>query len=266
MKVKECLIWDDEEKALKYLGEGWITSLLNPQTNNLSIAMDDHQNIYERQGSWKASGVQARGRIHKISFVYRNTKEITAFTSRFLGKDMSSGNGSTQTQLELFPDYFDFSGPKPEIQQFSDIESIVRFIPEKISDMVAQDGCPYSEIAILYTTKNPSQTSETSLPSMIEKVLQTKGIPCSWTAENVSAKKHYDITTNSVSISTIHSAKGFDYTCVFLIGLDFLESGSSWTQSQIDNLTYVAITRARYRLFIPFVNKTQVLKKLMSSL
>ena len=24
LKVKECLIWDDEEKALKYLGEGWI--------------------------------------------------------------------------------------------------------------------------------------------------------------------------------------------------------------------------------------------------
>lgn len=124
----------------------------------------------------------------------------------------------------------------------------------------------YSEIAILYTIKNSNQTFEASLPSMIEKVLQTKGIPCSWTAENVSAKKHYDITTNSVSICTIHSAKGFDYTCVFLIGLDLLESGSSWTQSQIDNLTYVAITRARYRLFTPFVNKTQVLKKLMSSL
>ena len=24
LKVKECLSWDDEEKALKYLGEGWI--------------------------------------------------------------------------------------------------------------------------------------------------------------------------------------------------------------------------------------------------
>ena len=38
-----------------------------------------------------------------------------------------------------------------------------------------------------------------------------------------SSKKSYDITTNSVTISTIHSTKGFDYACVFLVGIDLLE-------------------------------------------
>jgi superfamily I DNA and RNA helicase len=47
-----------------------------------------------------------------------------------------------------------------------------------------------------------------------------------------------------VTISTIHSVKGFDYACVFVIGLDWLE-GTRWTEEQIRNLTCLAIIRAR---------------------
>ncbi len=243
-----------------------VTSLLNPQTNNLTIAQDDNQNIYERKSSWKAVGVQARGRTHKISYVYRNTRELTLFSAKFLGKGAVAGKDRAQTQLELFPDYFDFSGPKPEIRQFQDMAAIVRYIPEKISAVVAQDGCPYSEIAVLYTTKHADQESDDPLPTMLLKSMEAQGIPCSWTAENAVAKKNYDITTNSVSISTIHSAKGFDYACVFLIGLDFLKPGASRSQDQIDKLVYVAITRARYQLIIPYVYETEIILKLKNSL
>jgi superfamily I DNA/RNA helicase len=52
-----------------------------------------------------------------------------------------------------------------------------------------------------------------------------------------------------VTISTIPSVKGFDYACVAVIGLDWLE-GTRWKEEQIRNLTYVAITRERERLFI----------------
>lgn len=242
-----------------------VTSLLNPQTNNLTIALDDNQNIYERQSSWKAVGVQARGRIHKISYVYRNTKEITAFFTKFVGKETTAENDSTQTQLELFPDYFDFSGPKPEIRQFADMESIVAFIPEKITEVVAQDGCPYSEIAVLYATKFLDQDLETPLPIKLEKAMASKGILCNWTAENVRTKRNYDITTDSVSISTIHSAKGFDYAFVFLLGLDSF-STDRWTAEQINRLVYVAITRARYQLFIPYVNEDEIILRLKNCL
>jgi superfamily I DNA/RNA helicase len=242
-----------------------VTSLLNSQTNNLTIAMDDNQNIYQRQSSWKAVGVQARGRIHKISYVYRNTKEITSFTSRFLGKDIAARNDSPQPQMELFPDYFDFSGPNPMIQQFPDMESIVQYIPEQIAAEVTKDGGPYSEIAIIYSMKNPDYLSENSLPEMLEKAMEAKGILCSWTAENARTKRNYDITTNSVSISTIHSTKGLDYACVFLLGLDFM-APKLWTEEQIHRLVYVAITRARYQLIIPYVNENDIIVKLKSCL
>ncbi|MBU2053823.1 MAG: hypothetical protein KKC25_02440 [Proteobacteria bacterium] len=53
--------------------------------------------------------------------------------------------------------------------------------------------------------------------------LKTQGeIPYNWISEDYRAKRSYDVTTKSVTISTIHSVKGFDYACVFLLGLDWL--------------------------------------------
>jgi len=71
------------------------------------------------------------------------------------------------------------------------------------------------------------------------------------------AKSSYDVTTQSVTISTIHNVKGFDYACVFVIGLDWLE-GTRCTEEQIRNLTYVAITRARARLYVPFIETINI--------
>jgi len=42
---------------------------------------------------------------------------------------------------------------------------------------------------------------------LIEKVLDTKGVLYKWASEDYRAKKSYDITANSVTISTIHSMK-----------------------------------------------------------
>ena len=80
-------------------------------------------------------------------------------------------------------------------------------------------------------------------------------------SKNYQSKKTYDITTNSVVISTIHSVKGLDYSVVFLLGLDFLEP-KHWSEEQIEKLIYVAITRARYQLFIPYVVENQFISKL----
>jgi ATP-dependent exoDNAse (exonuclease V) beta subunit len=81
------------------------------------------------------------------------------------------------------------------------------------------------------------------------KALGYQGLFCNWIAGDYRSKRSYDVTTQSVAISTIHSVKGFDYACVFVVGLDWLDQ-TRWTAEQIRRLTYVAITRARERLFI----------------
>ena len=75
----------------------------------------------------------------------------------------------------------------------------------------------------------------------------------------------YDITTNTVTISTIHSVKGLDYSVVFLLGLDFLEP-KGWSEEQLARLVYVATTRARYQLFIPYINQSELIQKLEAAI
>jgi ATP-dependent exoDNAse (exonuclease V) beta subunit len=135
----------------------------------------------------------------------------------------------------------------------------------KTKAITETDGCPYSEIAVLYAMKNPGNKLQTPLPQMLESAMASNGILCTWVSENYRSKKTHDITTNSVTISTIHSAKGLDYAAVFLLGLDFLEP-HSWTVEQIEKLIYVAITRARYHLFIPYTVENQFIEKLKSCL
>jgi hypothetical protein len=238
-----------------------VTALLNPDTNNLTVALDDNQNIYRPKGGWKAAGIEARGRIHKIRSIYRNTVEIAEFAKRFIQAGKAETAEDKPDQPGLFPDFSDFHGPKPVIKQFGNFDGITDYVAHTTAEIVQADNCPYSEIAVLYAMQNPEKTLNTPLPRMIESKLEAKGILCNWVSENYRSKKTYDITTDSVTISTIHSVKGLDYSVVFLLGLDFLQP-KGWTEEQLARLVYVAITRARYQLIIPYINQTALIDKL----
>ena len=47
---------------------------------------------------------------------------------------------------------------------------------DKISEIVEIDGCPYSEIAVLYAMQYPGKDLKDPLPRMISKALDSKGI------------------------------------------------------------------------------------------
>jgi hypothetical protein len=228
-----------------------VVSLLNPATNHLTIALDDNQNIYRRTQTWKKLGIQARGRVHKLSWVYRNTGNITEFARKVL--DRKDEKAVTQpTQTEMFQEFITTTGPEPQIRRLANLDELLNYVAKQIKYLHHDEGYPLSEIAVIYTKKSPEQFPGIHLPDLIIQELEKYGICCNWIAEDYRAKRSYDITTQNVTISTIHSVKGFDYACVFVIGLDWLHGGR-WTEEQARNLTYVGITRARERLFIPHV-------------
>lgn len=239
-----------------------IVSFLNKKTNNLTIALDDRQDLYRRHFSWRNIGIEARGRVHRLQRVYRSTKELTDFAAKF-ETCISASEKKAAKQLELFPDFSDFYGTPPALQQFSDYDAVMNYVAKTIEKIVKEDKCPYSEIAIIYTKKKFKDRSTRFIPVRLKAVLDSHGIMCSWASKDYMSKNGYDITTNSVAISTIHSSKGFDYAYVFLVGMDLLEE-NGWSRQDIGNLAYVAITRARYQLFIPYVEQTWLINSLMN--
>jgi superfamily I DNA/RNA helicase len=100
---------------------------------------------------------------------------------------------------------------------------------------------------------------------MIGKALEKRGILYNWVSEDYRSKRSYDVTTDTVTISTIQSAKGFDYSRVFLVGLDLFDPAKG-SGTEVKSLVYVGITRARYELFILYVKKSDLISKLLGCL
>jgi hypothetical protein len=241
-----------------------ITGVLNPKTDNLTLAMDENQNLYRKDFSWSDVSIKARGRVHKISYVYRSTQQISRLASAFMATTSTEKKNDGHKQNALFPDFFDFTGPLPEIVQLKNFEGICQYVADMAAETVEKDECPYSEVAVLYVKKTPPDGTSQTVPELIEQALAARGIFSSWVARGYQNKQSYDITTNSVAINTIHSAKGFDYACVFLIGLDSVDPIKASTE-KIERLSYVGMTRARYQLYIPYINKTPVIEKLLAA-
>ena len=239
-----------------------VMALLNPQTDHLAIALDDNQNIYQRRSSWKAVGIHTRGRVRRVWWIYRNTKEIADLARRIVEDEQESHQGAHQA--ELFPEIFEaMHGPQPEVRSFTDYEAIAAWLSGRIQTLNVEEAYPLAEIAVIYTMHPPENATNMHLPRLLEAALERKGILHNWISEDYRAKRSYDVTTDSVTISTIHSLKGFDYACVFVLGLDWLVPGIRWTVEQIRKLAYVAVTRGRERLIIPYCSENNLIRRIL---
>ena len=234
-----------------------VFALADPNMRNLTVAVDEGQNIYGRDAVWNRQPL-GKLRTDEISGMYRNSTEIARFALTFIGKKEKSDFKVRSMSCETH-------GPKPELEQFKDFDRILTFVADRIKKLHAHGEYPLSEFAVLYTKRSLAQQDTASAPELVMSVLESRGIMSQWVSEDYRAKRAYDITTDKVSVSTIHSAKGLDYACVFLLGLDGLPS-ASWSEVQIRKLVYVGITRARHRLYIPYVQRTASINELMTCL
>jgi len=215
------------------------TGLLDPVTDHLWVALDPAQDIYLRSGSWKKVGMKATSRVHRLRADYRSTQEISAFAAQFAGGP--SGPASAG------------HGPQPVVRRFADLSAAVASIPGIILELQRTYGYPLSEFAVLYPMRSLGGGVEgagADLPAAIQTALDAQGIVWRWASEDMHSKRSYDITADSVTISTVHSVKGLDFAAAFLVGFDMLWPGGRWSERQIRGLTYVAATRARVWLSV----------------
>ena len=131
------------------------------------------------------------------------------------------------------------------------MEEISVFVADTISKLVDSGECPFSETAIIYTVRSPGDNPDKHIPQMFEKALEARGIFSTTGSPRITVPKNTDdVTTNSVTISTIHSAKGFDYSRVFLVGLDLIDPDRV-PDEKARRMAYVGATRARVQAVHP---------------
>ncbi len=239
-----------------------ILGLLKPR-GDLVVALDAYQDLYRRDSSWRSLGIEAQGRTHYLGKVYRNTFEILTFSQRFIGAALVANR---QPSLPLDDE---FHGEPPQLARFQDLNEIEAFLSADVQKQIASGEYRRSEICIIYDDKTYSPEAFTydsrDLPHRLKRCLEKAGIPVKWVSEDVRSKEMFDITTDRVSLLSIHSSKGLDFDLVYLVGADHL-APSEETRDYLSGLLYVALTRAKHRLMVPYIEETEFIARMRSCL
>jgi superfamily I DNA/RNA helicase len=172
---------------------------------------------------------------------YRSTQEILLVTEHLTG---------IKHKLEMSP-----HGPKPDLIRVNPIAKKNALNEALISDVIEilrHKGVRERDIGIL-VTKNYQryairQELETRLQEAFHFDVQVASI-------ERGAADSLNLEEDSIKLTTVHNAKGLEFSIVFLVGLDEIwdrEDDDEESIKRAESLMLVGPTRAKDRLFIYF--------------
>lgn len=219
--------------------------LLKTAPDGLFLVGDGAQTIYKRGFSLKALGISLnRASVFKKN--YRNTKEILqAAYALIINYEFSDIDEDSQ-QKPLVPDFAVRRGDRPQLvkcknkgDELDYVISNIKNIREINGDEALNDVCVISR--------------SRSFREEVVKTMRQMGIP------TVDIKASID--DPGVRVSTVESAKGFEFGTVFLASV--AESVSSARPQDMTDAAdvaklYVAMTRARDQLYISYISNADL--------
>jgi superfamily I DNA/RNA helicase len=213
--------------------------------DDVFLAGDAHQRIYQPRSGFARAGLEVRGRTTTLRLNYRTTDQIRRTAERILGHP---------TDPDARPATSLLAGPEPEIRCVNGVPDEIRVVAAWIQKLVSTGYRP-GEIAIFARTG---------------QLLRDRARPAVANAGHHAHElaDHADPDPKHVAIGTMHRSKGLQYRAVAIIGV---EAGELPLERVLDrqadeaaraaflelerNLLYVACTRARERLLVTGVRE-----------
>ncbi len=217
--------------------------------NGLFFAGDLGQRIFQQPFSWKALGVDIRGRSHTLRINYRTSHQIRMQADRLLAPELSDVDGNTEERRGTISV---FNGPKPTIMVFDTPEDENETVSKWLSDRINEGMMPH-EMGVFVRSEEQLNRARTAVKAvrLPFKVLDEK----------------VETTSGHVSISTMHLAKGLEFRAVVVMACDDevipLQERIETVSDDADledvynterHLLYVACTRARDHLLVTGVD------------
>jgi Superfamily I DNA and RNA helicases len=239
----------DESQDIGVAELRFLSSLGGGRPNSLFFTGDLGQRIFQQPFSWKALGVQIRGRSRTLRINYRTSHEIRSYADRLLPTVLSDVDDNTEGRTGAISV---FNGLSPTIKIYDSKDDEVKAVANWINDLKKQGYHP-GEIGIFVR-------SDTQLPRA-HAAIKSLDIPYIVLDENMNTKSGH------LSICTMHLAKGLEFRAVAVMACDDevipqqerIESASD--ESDLEDvyqterhLLYVACTRARDNLLVTGVD------------
>jgi hypothetical protein len=213
--------------------------------NSLFFSGDLGQRIFQPPFSWRALGVDIRGRSRTLHINYRTSHQIRMQADRLLGPELSDVDGNTEQRVGTISV---FNGPPPTIRVLASAADESRLVGTWLGDLGNAGVMPH-EMGIF--VRSPAELDRA------RAAVEHAGLPCKVLDE------HVETTSGHVSISTMHLAKGLEFRAVAVMACDDeimpLQARIETVADDADleevytterHLLYVACTRARDHLLV----------------
>lgn len=224
------------------------TRLLRPPSNSLLVVADAAQNIYSNKFRWRDAGINAVGRTRVLDASYRNTREILDYAVSFLlSGDEVKADASLDDETAIIPPRLSLrSGPHPLFRYLETPQQEVLVIADKCRQLIDQGVTP-AAIAVLYGSRT---TGGFDWPSALNAVLISRRVPVYWVTDPAQPanRDHIGEDPTKVVLSTIHSAKGLEFSHVMMCG--YLDDRPPKQRVLNRRLIYVGMTRATQELLL----------------
>lgn len=211
----------------------------------LFFAGDLGQRIFQSPFSWRALGVDIRGRSRTLHVNYRTSHQIRTQTDRLLGPAVADTDGNVE---ERGATVSVFNGPAPMIRVLNDEEAEIQTVASWLSEAIKNGVAPHEcgifvrSSAELARARAAAELAELPYKVLDEQVASTQG---------------------HASISTMHLVKGLEFRVVSVMACDDeivpLQARIAAVGDDADleevyeterHLLYVACTRARDQLLV----------------
>ncbi|MGV0029407.1 UvrD-helicase domain-containing protein, partial [Phormidesmis priestleyi] len=223
--------------------------LMTSQPNSLFFTGDLGQRIFQQPFSWKALGVDIRGRSQTLTINYRTSHQIRSAADRLLPTSLADVDGNVEDRRNTISV---FNGPVPAIEICDDIEAEVKTVAQWIMTRL-KAGLQPDEMGVFVR-------DQPQLQRAIAAITQAGATPVKLNAQIVPSP-------GCITVCTMHLAKGLEFRAVAVMACDDEvlplqdrieavadESDLEEVYNTERHLLYVSCTRARDYLLISGVD------------
>lgn len=223
----------------------FLAAIAGDRANALFFAGDLGQRIFQSPFSWKALGVDVRGRSRTLNINYRTSHQIRSQADRLLGPEVSDMDGNVESRKGTISV---FNGPEPTIRSYADAEAECQAVGVWLQQCSTSGVLP-QEIGVFVR-------SESEL-SRAQAAVKAAGLQGRVLGRDMATEEGF------VSIITMHLAKGMEFRVVAVMACDDeiipsqvrIDTAADEAElTEIYNterqLLYVACTRARDQLHV----------------
>jgi hypothetical protein len=235
----------DEAQDLGVAEARFLAALCGDQPDGLFFAGDLGQRIFQQPFSWKALGIDVRGRSVTLRINYRTSHQIRSHADRLLPPTVSDVDGNREGRrgtVSLF------DGPAPRIVACTDAAAETATVGAWIAERL-REGCQPHEIGVFVRSEAELDRARAALTTA--------------QARFALLGEAMEVNTAGIAIGSMHEAKGLEFkACAVMACDDEIIPLQSRIESVADDadleefyeterhLLYVACTRARDQLLV----------------